>query len=234
MVSRIIIAIDGHSSTGKSTFAKSIAKKIGYLYIDTGAMYRAVTLLADRHGLISKNNTIDEPELENLLNTQGSAVIEFKVSKEDGESKTYLNGENVEKQIRSIGISNKVSHIASLPFVRKFVDEQLVAIGSKRGVVMDGRDIGTAVFPDAELKIFMTADPEIRAGRRLAELQAKGEDTTYEAVLQNIKERDYIDAHRAANPLSRASDAILLDNSHLSVEEQMEWVMKILESKGIC
>lgn len=233
MVSRIIIAIDGHSSTGKSTFAKSIAKKLGYLYVDTGAMYRTVTLLASRHGLISKNNTIDEKGLKNLLQTPGQAVIEFKISDEDGQSKAYLNGEDVERQIRSIDISNKVSHIASLPFVRHFVDDKLMEIGSKRGVVMDGRDIGTAVFPDAELKIFMTAEPEIRAQRRLAELLSKGEKTTYEAVLQNIRERDYIDAHRTANPLSKATDAILLDNSHMSVDEQMKWIMDILESKGI-
>ncbi len=233
MGSRIIIAIDGYSSTGKSTFAKAIAKKLGYLYIDTGAMYRAVTLLADRKGFISKNNTINEEGLERILKSCGEAEISFRISPPQGECETYLNGENVEKRIRSLDISDKVSHIATIPFVREFVDRRLREIGKSKGVVMDGRDIGSAVFPDAEIKIFMTADPEIRAKRRLEELLARGEKAELKDVLDNIRKRDYIDEHRATDPLTRAADAIMLDNSHMTVDEQMEWVMGILKSKGL-
>lgn len=233
MGARIIIAIDGYSSTGKSTFAKAIAKKLGYIYIDTGAMYRAVTLLADRKGFISKNNTINEAGLEKCLQSPSDADISFRISELNGKSETYLNGQNVEKSIRSLDISDKVSHIASIPFVREFVDARLREIGKSRGVVMDGRDIGTAVFPDAELKIFMTADPEIRAKRRLDELKAKGEKADYGEVLDNIRKRDYMDEHRSTAPLAKAPDAILLDNSGMTVEEQMRWVMDILKSKGL-
>lgn len=233
MGSRIIIAIDGYSSTGKSTFAKAIAKKLGYLYIDTGAMYRAVTLLADRKGFISKNNTINEEGLERILKSCGEADISFRISTSEGKCETYLNGENVEKRIRSLDISDKVSHIAAIPSVREFVDRRLHEIGKAKGVVMDGRDIGTAVFPDAELKIFMTANPEIRAQRRLEELLAKGEKAELKEVLENIRKRDYIDEHRETDPLTKAADAITLDNSHMTVDEQMEWVMGILKSKGL-
>lgn len=223
---KIIIAIDGHSSTGKSTFAKGIASKIGYIYIDTGALYRAVTLLSIRNGYISKNNTID---LDSLKKTLENTDINFRTTGENGKSETYLNNINVEKEIRTLKVSNKVSHIAAIPFVRDYVDKRLREIGKNKGVVMDGRDIGTAVFPNAELKIFMTADPRIRAERRLLEMQQKGENPPFEDVLKNIIERDYIDEHRDTAPLVRASDAILLDNSNMTIEEEMQWVQKIID-----
>src|SRR5574344_1767752 len=177
---KIIIAIDGHSSTGKSTYAKMIASKIGYIYIDTGALYRAVTLYAIENELISKNNTIDEEKLQKSLE---NLSVNFKTTGRNGKSETYLNEKNVEKEIRTLKVSNKVSYIAAIPFVREFVDRRLREIGKNKGVVMDGRDIGTAVFPQAELKIFMTADPKIRAERRLNEMVEKGENPQYDEVL---------------------------------------------------
>lgn len=228
MTTRIIIAIDGHSSTGKSTFAKLIASKLGYIYIDTGAMYRAVTLAAIRKGFLSTDNTIDEKGLSDYLASGKEVRITFKATGENGKSETYLDGENIENQIRTLKISNSVSYIASLPFIRDYVDKILVEIGKNKGVVMDGRDIGTAVFPDAELKIFMTADPKVRAERRLREMEAKGEKAVFEDVLANIKERDYMDEHRETAPLVRASDAILLDNSHMTIPQQMDWIFEIL------
>ncbi len=231
MTSPIIIAIDGYSSTGKSTFAKAIAKEMGYVYIDTGAMYRAVTLLAVEHELISKNNTINEPELRKLLFDEPTADISFKASGEGGSCQTYLNGKNVEKDIRTMAIADKVSYIAVIPFVREYVDIRLRELGEARGVVMDGRDIGTAVFPDAELKIFMTASAEIRAQRRLDELHAKGQEAIYEDVLRNIQERDYIDSHRETHPLTQAPDAVVLDNGNMGVEEQMEWFRNIIAQR---
>lgn len=225
---KIIIAIDGYSSTGKSTFAKLVAAKLGYIYIDTGALYRAVTLDAISHNIISENNTIDYKRLENMLK---NIHIEFRTTGENGKSETYLNGENVEKEIRGLEIANKVSHIAAVPAVRNFVDTMLKAYGEKKGVVMDGRDIGTAVFPDAELKIFMTADPKIRAERRLKEMVEKGENPDPQEVLQNLLERDYIDTHREVAPLTQAPDAILLDNSHMTLEEQMDWILNHLNIK---
>ncbi len=231
MTSPIIIAIDGHSSTGKSTFAKAIARDMGYIYIDTGAMYRAVTLLAVEHNLISKNNTINELELKKLLFDEPSADVSFKASPEGGACQTYLNGQNVEKQIRTMSISNKVSYIAVIPFVREYVDIRLRKIGAARGVVMDGRDIGSAVFPDAELKIFMTASAEIRAKRRMDELQAKGQETAFEDVLRNIEERDYIDSHRETHPLTQAPDAVVLDNGNMTIEDQMNWFRNIIAQR---
>jgi CMP/dCMP kinase len=222
---KIIIAIDGHSSTGKSTYAKMIASKIGYIYIDTGALYRAVTLYAIENELISKNNTIDEEKLQKSLE---NLSVNFKTTGRNGKSETYLNEKNVEKEIRTLKVSNKVSYIAAIPFVREFVDRRLREIGKNKGVVMDGRDIGTAVFPQAELKIFMTADPKIRAERRLNEMVEKGENPQYDEVLKNIIERDYIDEHRDTAPLRRASDAILLDNSYMTLDKQMEWFLNIL------
>lgn len=225
---KIIIAIDGYSSTGKSTFAKLIALKLGYLYIDTGALYRAITLYAIRENIITNDCTID-------LNKLNNSFLNLKVSFHNnalGKSETYLFDENVEKLIRSLSVSNKVSHIAAIPQVRQFVNKILIEIGSHKGVVMDGRDIGTAVFPNAEIKIFMTANQEVRVQRRLEELTKKGESPKYEDVVKNIKERDYIDQHRAADPLMRAGDAILLDNSNMTIEQQLKWFDKILDENN--
>ena len=223
--SKIIIAVDGYSSTGKSSFAKLIASKLGYVYVDTGAMYRAVTYFAYNCGFIDNKCKIKE---EWLKQTVGNIKISFKPTGENGVSETYLNGVNVEKQIRTMSISNKVSHISVLPFVREFVDSMLVKIGEGKGVVMDGRDIGTAVFPNAELKIFMTATVEVRAQRRFQELQERGAKVSMEDVMKNLQERDYIDANRETNPLLRADDALLLDNSNMSIPEQFVWLDRIL------
>lgn len=235
MTSPVIIAVDGYSSTGKSTFAKAIAKELGYIYIDTGAMYRAVTLQALRKGYISKNNTIDGERLRKILFRKDHPLeIAFRNSGAGGAGETWLDGENVERDIRTIEVSRVVSHVAALPVVREFVDRTLHQLGARRGVVMDGRDIGTAVFPDAEVKIFMTARPEVRARRRYEEMRSKGLDTPYEEVLANIRERDYMDEHRSAAPLSRAADAVLLDNSDMSIEDQLEWFRKLLRQRHLC
>lgn len=222
---QIIIAIDGHSSTGKSTFAKLIAAKLGYIYIDTGALYRGVTLFSIKNKLIDQNNLVNKKALQEKLK---NLHLTFQATGENGKSETYLDGENIETEIRTLTVSNKVSHIAALPIVRKFVDTILIEIGKDKGVVMDGRDIGTAVFPNAELKIFMTADPLIRAERRLKEMQEKGEKASIEEVLKNIQERDYLDENRETAPLTKAADAILLDNSNMTVEQQLEWVYSLL------
>ena len=235
MTSPIIIAVDGYSSTGKSTFAKAIAKELGYIYIDTGAMYRAVTLLALRKGLVSKNNTIEPDSLSEMLSRGSCPVdISFRTSGPGGASETWLNGENVERDIRTLGISKVVSYVAAVPAVRHYVDRRLREIGCRKGVVMDGRDIGTAVFPDAELKIFMTARPEVRARRRFDEMCSKGQHPSYEEVLSNIKERDYMDEHRQTAPLARAADAVLLDNSDMSVEDQILWFKDLLMRRHLC
>ena len=225
---KIIIAIDGYSSTGKSTFAKLVAAKLGYIYIDTGALYRAMTLCAIKNGIIDHQNNIDYEKLQKSL---CDTAIEFRPTGENGKSETYLNGENVEKEIRGLEIANRVSHIAAVPAVRNFVDSMLKRYGEKKGVVMDGRDIGTAVFPNAELKIFMTANPEIRAQRRYNEMVAKGENPNMEDVLKNLLERDYIDTHREIAPLTQAPDAVLLDNSHMTLDEQMDWIITLLEKR---
>lgn len=225
--SKIIIAIDGHSSTGKSSFAKIIAQRLGYIYVDTGALYRAVTYFAYYNGFIDSKCKIDK---ENLKKTLNCNLITFRPGK-DGKSETYLNGANIEKQIRTLEISNKVSHISALPFVRNFVDCLLHKFGQEKGVVMDGRDIGTAVFPNAELKLFMTASPEIRAQRRFKEIQEAGGKESLDEVLKNLKERDHIDETRTVAPLVKASDAILLDNSNMTIPEQFVWLDKILLDK---
>ncbi|MBR7157726.1 MAG: (d)CMP kinase [Bacteroidales bacterium] len=226
--SKIIIAIDGYSSTGKSSFAKLIARKLGYIYIDTGAMYRAVTYFAYSCGFIDNRCKIKEDWLKKAI---GGVRISFKQSGEDGKSETYLNDVNVEKQIRSMEISNKVSHISALPFVRSFIDGILRDLGERKGVVMDGRDIGTAVFPNAELKLFMTASPQVRAERRYRELQEKGGKETLEQVFKNLEERDYIDTHRETAPLTKAADALLLDNSNMTIEQQLEWLDSIMKER---
>ena len=224
---KITIAIDGHSSCGKSTMAKQLAKDLGYIYVDTGAMYRTVTLYAMEHGLIGDDNAIDTEALQAQMSEIG---ISFKFNPETGRPDAYLNGVRVEDKIRSIEVSNKVSPIAALPFVReKMVDIQR-EMGKEKGIVMDGRDIGTTVFPDAELKIFVTASAEVRAQRRYDELQQKGMPADYDDILKNVQERDYIDSHREVSPLRQADDAILLDNSNMTIPEQQAWLKAKVDS----
>lgn len=218
---KITIAIDGYSSCGKSTMAKDLARSIGYVYIDTGAMYRAVTLYAMRHGIIH-SGSIDADRLQAEM---GNINISFKLNTETGMPDTYLNGELVEREIRTLEVSNNVSPIATLAFVRAAMVCQQQAMGKEKGIVMDGRDIGTTVFPDAELKIFVTASPEVRAQRRYDELKSKGMPAEYNDILANVKERDYIDSHREVSPLRQAEDAIVLDNSHMTIPEQKEWLL---------
>lgn len=219
---KIVIAIDGFSSNGKSTMAKSLAKQIGYIYIDSGAMYRAVTLYCLQQGLF-KGSELDESELQNEIK---NIKIEFKLNKDTGLPETYLNGKNVESEIRSMEVSSKVSIVSAIPFVRYAMVALQQKMGEAKGIVMDGRDIGTVVFPNAELKIFVTAKAEIRAQRRFDELRSKGDTkTTYEEVLENLKSRDYMDQTRAESPLVQADDAILLDNSYMTIDEQMQWLL---------
>lgn len=218
---KIVIAVDGHSSCGKSTMAKALAKKIGYIYIDSGAMYRAVTLFCLENGLFDDKRQIDEAGLKARMN---DICIEFKNDPESGRPETWLNGRNVERQIRSMEVSHLVSPVSALKFVRTAMTAQQQAMGRQKGIVMDGRDIGTTVFPEAELKIFVTASAEIRARRRWEELKLKGQETPYEEVLENVRKRDYIDQNRAESPLKKADDAILLDNSALTLEEQNDWM----------
>ena len=220
---KITIAIDGYSSCGKSTMAKNLAREIGYIYIDTGAMYRAVTLYALRRGQITVNRTVKSIELEREMPL---ITVSFTINRETGEPDTLLNGENVEQQIRTMEVSNNVSQIAALPFVREALVAQQQRMGANKGVVMDGRDIGTVVFPDAELKIFVTASAEVRAQRRFDELKAKGISADYSDILKNVQERDYIDSHREVSPLRKASDAIELDNSQLTIDQQQAWLLQ--------
>lgn len=222
---KITIAIDGYSSCGKSTMAKDLAREIGYIYIDSGAMYRAVTLYCLENGLFTPEG-IDTNRLEaELPNIQ----ISFQLNPSTLRPMTYLNGENVEDRIRSMEVSSHVSPVAALPFVREALVKQQQEMGKAKGIVMDGRDIGTVVFPDAELKIFVTASAEIRAQRRYDELKAKGQEASFEEILRNVKERDYIDQNRPVSPLRQAEDAILLDNSHLTIEEQKQWLKERFE-----
>ncbi|MBQ7898502.1 MAG: (d)CMP kinase [Bacteroidales bacterium] len=221
----IIIAIDGYSSTGKSSFAKIIAKELSFLYLDSGALYRGVTLFAIENGYISDDCTIDVPGLEKAME---GLDLHF------GPCGTYIGDRCVETEIRSLAVAGKVSPIATVPQVRAFVDRKLREFGKEKRVVMDGRDIGTTVFPDAELKIFMTADPMIRAERRAAEMRAKGDDVNIEDVLKNLQERDYIDSHRETSPLTQAEDAIVLDNSHMTMEDQMVWLKAVLSERFGC
>ena len=218
---KITIAIDGFSSCGKSTMAKDLAKEIGYIYVDTGAMYRSVTLFALRHNLFNADGTIHEEELKEQMK---DINISFQLNKTTGRPDTYLNGENVENAIRTMEVSSHVSPIATLAFVREALVAQQQRMGAEKGIVMDGRDIGTVVFPKAELKIFVTASAEVRAQRRYDELKAKGMDADYADILKNVEERDYIDSHRATSPLRKADDAIELDNSNLTIAEQKKWL----------
>ena len=218
----IIIAIDGYSSTGKSSFAKIIANEFSFLYLDSGALYRGVTLYAMENAYIDDANVIDVEGLDAALK---GVDLHF------GAEGTYMGDRCIEKEIRSMAVASKVSPIATVPEVRNYVDRKLRELAEKKRVVMDGRDIGTTVFPDAELKIFMTADPLVRAQRRAEEMNAKGEATDIQAVLDNLQERDYIDSHREASPLSKADDAIVLDNSYMTMEDQLEWLKGIISER---
>lgn len=223
---KIIIAIDGHSSTGKSTVAKQLAKALGYIYVDTGAMYRAVSLYAMRMGYIGESH-FDEEELEKSL---PEIDIKFAVNSKTGLVEVLLNGEAVEQEIRSLKVSKHVSKIAAVSKVRKKLVEQQQKMGIEKGIVMDGRDIGTVVFPDAELKLFMTATAKDRAERRYTELKERGENVTYEDVLKNVVNRDHIDSTRKDSPLKKAEDAIKIDNSNLTLEQQFEQILKLAKT----
>ena len=220
-MNRITIAIDGHSSCGKSTMAKQLAKELGYIYVDTGAMYRTVTLYAMQHNLIDQNNVVD---IEALQKQMPMINVSFRFNQDTGRPDAYLNGERVEDKIRTIEVSNCVSPVAAIPFVREAMVEMQRQMGKEKGIVMDGRDIGTTVFPDAELKIFVTASAEVRAQRRYDELKQKGMPADYADILNNVQERDYIDSHREVSPLRQAPDALLLDNSTMTIAEQQEWL----------
>ena len=219
---KITIAIDGHSSCGKSTMAKDLAREVGYIYIDSGAMYRCCTLFAMQQGLIAPDGSIDEAEFQRRM---PEVQVSFRLNPDTGRPDTYLNGENVERQIRTMQVSAHVSPVAALPFVRAAMTAQQQQMGLQGGIVMDGRDIGTAVFPHAEMKVFVTASDEIRAQRRYDELKAKGEEADFEAILQNLRERDRIDSTRTVAPLRQAEDALVLDNSHLTIEQQKQWLV---------
>ena len=220
-MNKITIAIDGHSSCGKSTMAKDLAREIGYIYIDSGAMYRAVTYYCLQHNLFTE----DSVKMEELQASMPDIHITFRLNAE-GRPETYLNGECIEKEIRGMAVSSRVSLIATIGFVREAMVALQQEMGKEKGIVMDGRDIGTTVFPDAELKIFVTASAEVRAQRRYDELKSKGEEASYESILENVKERDRIDSGRAISPLRKADDAIELDNSHMTIPEQKEWLME--------
>jgi len=224
---KITIAVDGYSSCGKSTMAKDLAKMVKYNYIDSGAMYRAVTLYCLRNNLFngdSPNETALKKQLDQIR-------IDFRYNETTGKSDTYLNGENVEKEIRGMEVADKVSPIAAVGFVREFLVKKQQEMGKNKGIVMDGRDIGTVVFPDAELKIFVTARPEVRAQRRLAELTAKGENVSFEEVLKNLEKRDFIDTTRKDSPLRKADDAVVIDNSDLTIEEQNALMLALFKEK---
>ena len=220
-MNKIVVAIDGFSSCGKSSMAKDLARKVGYKYIDSGAMYRAITLYCLENNII-KGDFIDENSLKELL---PSIKIDFKKNILTGTIDTYLNGEDVEKKIRTMTVSNMVSRISAIPFVRHLLVSLQQDMGKEKGIIMDGRDIGTTVFPNAELKIFLTASPEVRAQRRVNELISKGDNVSFEEVLENVKSRDEIDQNRKESPLRMADDAVLLDNSDLTIAQQDEWLM---------
>ncbi|MBF1574137.1 MAG: (d)CMP kinase [Prevotella salivae] len=225
---KITIAIDGFSSCGKSTMAKDLAKQLGYIYVDTGAMYRAVTLFAMQHGLFNADGSVKTQDLQQQMS---HINITFKFNKLTGRPDTYLNNELVESNIRTLEVSNHVSQIAAIPFVREAMVAQQQRLGKDKAVVMDGRDIGTVVFPEAELKVFVTASAEVRAQRRYDELKEKGMPADFNDILKNVEERDYIDSHREVSPLRKAPDAIELDNSHMTIAEQSDWLMKLVEQK---
>ena len=225
---KIIVAIDGHSSCGKSTMAKSLAAQVGYIYVDTGAMYRAVTLFAMRQGLFDAQGQPDAARLEALV---PKIEVSFHLDPTTNLPLVCLNGEVVEEEVRTLEVSSHVSAIAALPFVREALTRQQQRMGEEKGIVMDGRDIGTVVFPQAELKVFVTASAEVRAQRRYLELTAKGQSVAFEDILRNVQERDYIDSHREVAPLRQADDALVLDNSELTREEQMQWLLDRFEER---
>lgn len=225
---KITIAIDGLSSCGKSTMAKMLAKEVGYIYVDTGAMYRAVTLFAMRNGMIAPNGEVNRDELKQKMQT---LHVEFKLNEQTGKAETYLNGENVENEIRGMEVSSHVSAIAAIDFVRTALVEQQQRMGRDKGIVMDGRDIGTVVFPDAELKVFVTASAEVRAQRRFDELKSKGVEANFDEILNNVQQRDYIDSHREVSPLRKADDAIELDNGELTIAQQLQWLVERFEER---
>lgn len=225
---KIIVAIDGHSSCGKSTMAKDLARYAHYVYVDTGAMYRAVTLYALRRGLFAADGSVDRARLEAAL---PGLRVDFLTDAATGLPQVCLDGENVERQIRGLEVSSHVSPVAALPAVREALTRQQQLMGQRKGIVMDGRDIGTVVFPEAELKVFVTATPEVRARRRYEELLAKGQPAAYEDILRNVQERDYIDSHRAVAPLRQAPDALVLDNSALTLEQQRQWLIDRFEER---
>ncbi len=225
---KIIVAIDGYSSCGKSTMAKTLARENGYIYVDTGAMYRAVSLYAIRKGWLTETQ-IDETQLKKHIS---EIKLSFKTNKE-GKTEIYLNDENVESEIRTLEVANGASRVSTLGFVRKELVRQQQVMGAEKGIVMDGRDIGTVVFPDAELKIFLTAKPEIRARRRMDEMIAKGETVNFEEVLKNIAERDFRDENRAESPLRKALDAIVIDNSDLTPDQQQEILRTLFAQKTL-
>lgn len=225
---KIIVAIDGHSSCGKSTMAKSLAAQVGYIYVDTGAMYRAITLFAMRQGLFDAQGQPDAARLEALV---PEIEVSFRLDPTTNLPLVCLNGEVVEEEVRTLEVSSRVSAIAALPFVREALTRQQQRMGEEKGIVMDGRDIGTVVFPQAELKVFVTASAEVRAQRRYLELTAKGQTVAFEDILRNVQERDYIDSHREVAPLRQADDALVLDNSELTREEQMQWLLDRFEER---
>ncbi|MGM9696098.1 MAG: (d)CMP kinase [Alloprevotella sp.] len=225
---KIIVAIDGHSSCGKSTMAKSLAAQVGYIYVDTGAMYRAVTLFAMRQGLFDAQGQPDAARLEALV---PKIEVSFRLDPDTHLPLVCLNGEVVEEEVRTLEVSSHVSAIAALPFVREALTRQQQRMGEEKGIVMDGRDIGTVVFPQAELKVFVTASAEVRAQRRFLELTAKGQTVAFEDILRNVQERDYIDSHREVAPLRQADDALVLDNSEMTREEQMQWLLDRFEER---
>ncbi len=224
----IIIAIDGYSSTGKSSFARLIASKLGFIYLDSGALYRAVTLFSMRNNLIDDRNRIDEQGLLRLL---PSLKLSFVLSGDGLRSETYIDDENVEELIRRMDVSSHVSPISAIPFVRNYVNQVLREYGNKGGIVMDGRDIGTKVFPNAQLKIFMTADLKVRAQRRYDQMIAQNKQADLNVIMKNLQDRDFIDSTRAVDPLCKANDAIVLDNTNMTMGDQMVWLNKILIDK---
>ncbi len=222
----IIIAVDGFSSTGKSTFAKMVAKEFGFLYLDSGAMYRGVTLFAMESGFIAEDGTIDQPALKAVIGT-----LDLHFRRDSGATLLFLGDRCIEDKIRTLEVSSHVSPVSAIPFVRNFVDSKLHAFSEGGRVIMDGRDIGTTVFPNAELKIFMTADENVRAQRRYDEMVSKGETPVFEEVLANLKERDYIDSHRETSPLSQAADAYVMDNTHMTMHEELVWALGVIQGK---
>ncbi len=222
----IIIAVDGFSSTGKSTFAKMVAKEFSFLYLDSGAMYRGVTLYAMENGMIAPDGAIGEEALKAVIGT-----LDLHFRRDDGQTSLYLGDRCIEGEIRTLAVSSHVSPVSAIPFVRNYVDGKLHAFSQGGRVIMDGRDIGTTVFPGAELKVFMTADTAVRAQRRYDEMVSKGETPVYEEVLKNLEERDYIDSHRETSPLARAADAFVMDNTHMTMHEELVWVLGVIQGK---